>query len=119
MSEESQDLLEILKGIKFVMYIGGPGTGKTTKLKQIAAECKKSQSGVHIIGPTNLNAQCTGGTTIYRYCNCSYTKFESVPFYYPTVLIDEVFMFSERVFSYILECCNESTKEIIMFGDPY
>lgn len=41
------------------MYIGGPGTGKTTKLKQIAAECKKSQSGaggVHIIGPTNLNA---------------------------------------------------------------
>ena len=42
MSEESQDLLEILKGIKFVMYIGGPGTGKTTKLKQIAAECKKS-----------------------------------------------------------------------------
>ena len=42
MSEESQDLLEILKDIKFVMYIGGPGTGKTTKLKQIAAECKKS-----------------------------------------------------------------------------
>ena len=82
------------------MYIGGPGTGKTTKLKQIAAECKKSQggNGVHIIGPTNLNAQCTGGTTIYRYCNCSYTKFESVPFYYPTVLIDEVFMFSAGVF---------------------
>lgn len=83
--------------MKYTLYIGGPGTGKTTLLKQLSY-----QYTTHIISPTNLNAQHTGGTTIYKYCECSYTKFIPKPFKAPIILIDEVFMFSDTIFSYIL-----------------
>lgn len=72
--------------MKFMAYLGGPGTGKTTILKKMASE-----NECHIICQNWYAASSVGGQTIYSYCNCSYKKFRPVKFVRKIVLIDEIF----------------------------
>ena len=74
---------------KFVLFLGGPGTGKSFTLKYLS---KKIES--HVICPTWLSAHNAGGTTLYSYCCSSFMSFKPKKFHYKFVFIDEIFMFS-------------------------
>ena len=62
--EKAKEL--VLEG-KSLFITGKAGTGKTTVLREITAQCKRKRKNVVVLSPTGVAAKNAGGVTIHSF----------------------------------------------------
>lgn len=129
-NEQKEALNNSLKENIFILT-GGPGTGKTTILKEIVMRAKKFNKNVLLAAPTGRaasrlqEATNESASTIHRLLEYNYSEDENIlifnknknnPLEADIIIIDEVSMIDAFLFLNLLKAISKGTK-LILIGD--
>ena len=132
LSEKQKEALELVNENNVTIITGGPGTGKTTIIKNIIDIYEEKGKKVILAAPTGRAAkrmtETTGkeASTLHRlleigkidedslYKNTS--DYEGAPIDADLIIVDEVSMMDMFLMNYLLKCIYQGTK-LILVGD--
>ena len=132
LSEKQKEALKLINENNVTIITGGPGTGKTTIIKNIIDIYEKRGKKVILAAPTGRAAkrmtETTGkdASTLHRlleigkidddslYKNTS--KYEGAPIDADVIIVDEVSMMDMFLMNYLLKCIYQGTK-LVLVGD--
>ena len=132
LSEKQKQALKLINENNVTIITGGPGTGKTTIIKNIIDIYEEKGKKVVLAAPTGRAAkrmtETTGkeASTLHRlleigkidddsfYKNTS--KYEGAPIDADVIIVDEVSMMDMFLMNYLLKCVYQGTK-LVLVGD--
>ena len=132
LSDKQKEALELVNNNNVTIITGGPGTGKTTIIKNIIDLYEEKGKKVVLAAPTGRAAkrmtEMTGkdASTLHRlleigkideenfYKNTS--NYEGAPIDGDVVIVDEVSMVDMFLVNYLLKCIYQGTK-LVLVGD--
>ena len=132
LSEKQKEALKLVNENNVTIITGGPGTGKTTIIKNIIDIYEDKGKKVILAAPTGRAAkrmtETTGKetSTLHRlleigkidddslYKNTS--KYEGAPIDADVIIVDEVSMMDMFLMNYLLKCVYQGTK-LVLVGD--
>ncbi len=132
LSEKQKEALKLVNENNVTIITGGPGTGKTTIIKNIIDIYEDKGKKVILAAPTGRAAkrmtETTGkeASTLHRlleigkidddslYKNTS--KYEGAPIDADVIIVDEVSMMDMFLMNYLLKCVYQGTK-LVLVGD--
>ena len=132
LSEKQKEALKLVNENNVTIITGGPGTGKTTIIKNIIDIYESKGKKVVLSAPTGRAAkrmtETTGkeASTLHRlleigkidddslYKNTS--KYEGTPIDAYIIIVDEVSMMDMFLMNYLLKCIYQGTK-LVLVGD--
>ena len=132
LSEKQKEALKLVNENNVTIITGGPGTGKTTIIKNIIDIYESKGKKVVLAAPTGRAAkrmtETTGkvASTLHRlleigkidddslYKNTS--KYEGAPIDADIIIVDEVSMMDMFLMNYLLKCIYQGTK-LVLVGD--
>lgn len=132
LSDKQREALELVNENNVTIITGGPGTGKTTIIKNIIDIYKDKGKKVILAAPTGRAAkrmtETTGeeASTLHRlleigkinedglYKNTS--DYEGAPIDADVIIVDEVSMVDMFLINYLLKCIYQGTK-LVLVGD--
>ncbi len=132
LSEKQKEALELVNDNNVTIITGGPGTGKTTIIKNIIEIYEAKGKKVILAAPTGRAAKRMTETTdkeastLHRlleigkidedslYKNTS--NYEGAPIDADVIIVDEVSMVDMFLLSYLLKCIYQGTK-LVLVGD--
>ena len=132
LSEKQKEALKLVNENNVTIITGGPGTGKTTIIKNIIDIYESKGKKVVLSAPTGRAAkrmtETTGkeASTLHRlleigkidddslYKNTS--KYEGTPIDADIIIVDEVSMMDMFLMNYLLKCIYQGTK-LVLVGD--
>lgn len=132
LSEKQKEALKFVNENNVTIITGGPGTGKTTIIKNIIDIYENQGKKVILAAPTGRAAkrmtETTGkeASTLHRlleigkidddslYKNTS--KYEGAPIDADVIIVDEVSMMDMFLMNYLLKCVYQGTK-LVLVGD--
>ena len=132
LSEKQKEALKMVNESNVTIITGGPGTGKTTIIKNIIDIYEEKRKKVILAAPTGRAAkrmtETTGkvASTLHRlleigkidddsfYKNTS--KYEGAPIDADVIIVDEVSMMDMFLMNYLLKCVYQGTK-LVLVGD--
>ena len=132
LSDKQKEALKLVNENNVTIITGGPGTGKTTIIKNIIDIYEEKGKKVILAAPTGRAAkrmtETTGkeASTLHRlleigkidddslYKNTS--KYEGAPIDADVIIVDEVSMMDMFLMNYLLKCVYQGTK-LVLVGD--
>lgn len=132
LSDKQKEALELVNSNNVTIITGGPGTGKTTIIKNIIDLYESKGKKVVLAAPTGRAAkrmtEMTGkdASTLHRlleigkideesfYKNTS--NYEGAPIDGDVIIVDEVSMVDMFLMNYLLKCIYQGTK-LVLVGD--
>ncbi len=132
LSKKQKEALKLVNENNVTIITGGPGTGKTTIIKNIIDIYEDRRKKVILAAPTGRAAkrmtETTGkeASTLHRlleigkidedslYKNTS--KYEGAPIDADVIIVDEVSMMDMFLMNYLLKCIYQGTK-LVLVGD--
>lgn len=132
LSDKQKEALELVNEKNVTIITGGPGTGKTTIIKNIIEMYERKGKKVVLAAPTGRAAkrmtEMTGkeASTLHRlleigkidedsfYKNTS--NYEGAPIDADVIIVDEVSMVDMFLINYLLKCIYKGTK-LVLVGD--
>ena len=132
LSEKQKESIELVNENNVTIITGGPGTGKTTIIKNIIDIYEEKGNKVVLCAPTGRAAkkmtETTGkeASTLHRLLEIgkidennfyqSSSEYEGAPIDADLIIVDELSMVDMFVMSYLLKCIYKGTK-LILVGD--
>lgn len=132
LSEKQKEALELVNENNVTIITGGPGTGKTTIIKNIIDIYEEKGKKVVLAAPTGRAAkrmtEATGkeASTLHRLLEIgkidedslykSTSDYEGTPIDSDIIIVDEVSMVDMFLMSYLLKCIYQGTK-LVLVGD--
>ncbi len=132
LSEKQKEALELVNDNNVTIITGGPGTGKTTIIKNIIEIYEEKGKKVILAAPTGRAAkrmtETTGkeASTLHRLLEIgkidedslykNTTNYEGAPIDADVIIVDEVSMVDMFLLSYLLKCVYQGTK-LVLVGD--
>ena len=132
LSEKQKQALKLINENNVTIITGGPGTGKTTIIKNIIDIYEEKGKKVVLAAPTGRAAkrmtETTGkdASTLHRLLEIgkidddsfykSVSKYEGVPIDADVIIVDEVSMMDMFLMNYLLKCVYQGTK-LVLVGD--
>ena len=132
LSEKQKQALKLINENNVTIITGGPGTGKTTIIKNIIDIYEEKGKKVVLAAPTGRAAkrmtETTGkdASTLHRLLEIgkidddsfykSMSKYEGVPIDADVIIVDEVSMMDMFLMNYLLKCVYQGTK-LVLVGD--
>ena len=133
LSDKQKEALKLVNENNVLIITGGPGTGKTTIIKNIIEIYESRGKKVVLAAPTGRAAkrmtETTGkeASTLHRLLEIgkinedniynTLTTYEGAPIDGDIVIIDEVSMVDMFLMNYLLKCIYRGTK-LVLVGDP-
>ncbi len=132
LSEKQKQALKLINENNVTIITGGPGTGKTTIIKNIIDIYEEKGKKVVLAAPTGRAAkrmtETTGkdASTLHRLLEIgkidddsfykSVSKYEGAPIDADVIIVDEVSMMDMFLMNYLLKCVYQGTK-LVLVGD--
>lgn len=132
LSEKQKEAIKLVNGSNVTIITGGPGTGKTTIIKNIIDIYEGKGKKVVLSAPTGRAAkrmtETTGkeASTLHRLLEIgkidddslykSTKEYEGTPIDGDIIIVDEVSMVDMFLMSYLLKCVYQGTK-LVLVGD--
>ena len=132
LSEKQKEALKLVNENNVTIITGGPGTGKTTIIKNIIELYEENGKKVVLAAPTGRAAkrmtETTGkeASTLHRLLEIgkidedslmkSDKEYQGAPIDADAIIIDEVSMMDMFIMNYLLKCVYQGTK-LILVGD--
>lgn len=132
LSEKQKEAIKLVNGSNVTIITGGPGTGKTTIIKNIIDIYEGKGKKVVLSAPTGRAAkrmtETTGkeASTLHRLLEIgkidddslykSTKEYEGAPIDGDIIIVDEVSMVDMFLMSYLLKCVYQGTK-LVLVGD--
>ena len=132
LSDKQKEALKLVNENNVTIITGGPGTGKTTIIKNIIDIYEEKGKKVVLAAPTGRAAkrmtETTGkeASTLHRLLEIGKmdedsfykraSKYEGMPIDADVIIVDEVSMMDMFLMSYLLKCVYQGTK-LVLVGD--
>ena len=132
LSDKQKEALKLVNENNVTIITGGPGTGKTTIIKNIIDIYEEKGKKVVLAAPTGRAAkrmtETTGkeASTLHRLLEIGKmdedsfykraSKYEGTPIDADVIVVDEVSMMDMFLMSYLLKCIYQGTK-LVLVGD--
>ena len=132
LSDKQKEALKLVNENNVTIITGGPGTGKTTIIKNIIDIYEEKGKKVVLAAPTGRAAkrmtETTGkdSSTLHRLLEIGKmdedsfykraSKYEGTPIDADVIVVDEVSMMDMFLMSYLLKCIYQGTK-LVLVGD--
>ena len=132
LSDKQKEALKLVNENNVMIITGGPGTGKTTIIKNIIDIYEEKGKKVVLAAPTGRAAkrmtETTGkeASTLHRLLEIGKmdedsfykraSKYEGMPIDADVIIVDEVSMMDMFLMSYLLKCVYQGTK-LVLVGD--
>ena len=132
LSEKQKEALKLVNENNVTIITGGPGTGKTTIIKNIIEIYEEKNKKVVLAAPTGRAAkrmtETTGkeSSTLHRLLEIgqiseeslynNQSTYEGAPIDADIIIVDEVSMVDMFLMSYLLKCVYQGTK-LVLVGD--
>ena len=132
LSDKQKEALKLVNENNVTIITGGPGTGKTTIIKNIIYIYEEKGKKVVLAAPTGRAAkrmtETTGkdASTLHRLLEIGKmdedsfykraSKYEGTPIDADVIVVDEVSMMDMFLMSYLLKCIYQGTK-LVLVGD--